>query len=252
MSYRLFFAVLLCVAMLVPLAGADEVAEQGRALFAANKDAVIMVHAVISMSRGGEERENPSWANGTIIDPSGLTVISLGSIDPASIFRGMGGAGEVTSKVVSMYMRTVDGKEIPAEVVLRDNELDLAYVRPIKAPEAPLPFVDPANMGTPELLDTVAVIAQLGEVARHAHTILLTRIESVVTKPRTYYVPGEDRSRAIISAPAFTMEGKFVGMGAMRTIKKGSPGGMSDNALVVLVPAEEIVEGMKQAPPVAE
>jgi len=241
----------LCIAIAVcgPFAGADEVAEKGRAVFEAKKDAVVTVRAVVSILSGEREKENHAWANGTVIDPGGLTVLSLSFIDPVSVYRSMSeGAPEMTAKVVSLHILLPSGDELPGEVVLRDEELDLVYVRPIAPPAQPMPCVSLEPMGHPQLLDEVAVISQLGEVVRRTHTILLTRVEGLVEKPRTYYIPGEDRGRAVISSPAFTLDGAFVGMGAMRAIKQGAQGGAGDNYLVVIVSAQDIKEGMAQVP----
>lgn len=239
----------MAAAVLGPLAASDEVAEKGRAVFESKKDAVVTVRAVVSLSSGEREKENHAWANGTVLDPGGLTVLSLSFIDPVSVYRTMSeGAPEMTAKVVSLHILLPNGDELPGEVVLRDEELDLVYVRPITPPAQPMPCISLEPIGHPQLLDEVAVISQLGEVVRRTHTVLLTRVEGLVEKPRTYYIPGEDRGRAVISSPAFTLDGAFVGMGAMRAIKQGAQGGAGDNYLVVIVSAQDIKEGMAQVP----
>ena len=65
-------------------------------------------------------------------------------------------------------------------------------------------------------------------------------------------VLGEHRAAALMCAPAFTLDGKFVGIGAMRAIKAQGDVGMGDNMLVVIVPARDIQEGMAQVPAFGE
>src|SRR5690606_18667096 len=124
-----------------------------------------------------------------------------------------------TSQVVSLTLLASGNREIPCEVVVRDRDLDLAMVRPLSPPETPMPFVDITKVGEPQMLDQVLVLAQLGEVARRAHTAMVDRVETIVERPRKYYVLGEHRANTVISAPVFTLDGGFVGMGVMRAIR---------------------------------
>ncbi len=234
-------------------AWADEAAEQGRAVLAGNKDAVITVRIVTSMSVGGQQRESESEATGTVIDSSGLAVLSLSAVDPSIMlerFREMG--QEMTSKIADLKMVLGDGSEVPAEIVLRDRDLDLAFLRPTEPRAAPMAHVNLDNAGAPQLLDQLAILAQLGQVARRTHSVFLERIEAIIDKPRTFYVPGSHRARDVWCSPAFTLEGKFVGIGVMRTIKTRAGGGGMGDSLIVLVPAEDIREASKQVPPVGQ
>ncbi len=245
--------VLLLGLLLFPLvAGADELAEKGRTVFDKNKAAVVTVEAVISMSFGGEEGEQPAFANGAVIDPMGLTVVSLALLDPVSMADSMGELpGEVTSKVVSLKIIGGNGTEIDAEVVLRDKDFGLAFVRPVEKPKESLPFIDLGAAGKPQVLDMVVVITQLSQVARRAHSVFLERVETVVEKPRTYYVLGQHRMEDVLSSPVFTLDGKVVGFGAMRVVKgKQSGGSQRDNMLVTVVAAADIKDAATHVPPI--
>lgn len=59
---------------------------------------------------------------------------------------------------------------------------------------------------------------------------------------------GEHRANAVLSTPVFTLDGQFIGIGAMRAIRSSSGGGMGDNVVVVIVPAKEIKDGISQVP----
>ena len=236
---------------------ADETAEKARAVLEANRDAVITIQAVIGMSFGGNENETEQESNATVIDPTGLSVLALTAVDPSAMFANMGEmASEMVTKVNSLKMLIPDGadvKEVEAEIVLRDKDLDLAYVRPKEKPAEEMAYVDLAKSGAPQLLDEVVVIGQLGKVARRAHTAFVERIEAVVEKPRTFYIPGEHRARAIMCSPVFTMDGEVVGVGVMRAIMAGGGGGgMGDNMMVIIVPAEDIADQVQQVPAFGE
>ena len=77
--------------------------------------------------------------------PSGLTVVSLFTTDPTSPSRKMMGMDleemgfKIETEIKRADILAADGNEIPAEVVLRDKDLDLAFLRPKQKPEKPLP-----------------------------------------------------------------------------------------------------------------
>ncbi len=239
--------------MAASVASADDIAEKGRNVFEMHKNAVVTVQAVIGMSFGGETRDRETWANGAIIDPSGLTVVSLNFLDPLSLFDSMDSQrGEMSSKVVSVRILLPDAQELPAVVALRDKDLDLAFLRPTNPPDSPMPHISLDNSAVPELLETVAVITQLGEVARRAHCVLVDRIEAIVERPRSYYIMGSHRSRDVLSSPVFTLDGRFVGFGAMRAIRTARSRDFGDNVLVVVVPPEDLREAVKQLPETPE
>jgi hypothetical protein len=237
-----------CVGAMPALA--DETADLGRQVLEANKQAVVTVLMVTSMSFGGEDNERESEATGTIIAPDGLTVLALSALDPAAIFAQMGeDMQEVVSKVKDVKILMHDGTEMAAEVVLRHQDQDLVFIRPTVAPEAPLAHVDITKAGHPQILDEVAALMQLGKVARRAPAILVARIEAVVERPRLFYVTGEHRQQAISCSPVFTLDGGFVGMGAMRAIRDSGGPSRGSNLMVVIVPAADIQEAMSQVPP---
>jgi len=225
---------------------ADQTAEKGREVFNGNHLSVVTVRATLSISMGGEEQENATQFTATVIEPSGLAVLSLTMVDPSAMFAPEG-SGDFRCKVVAMKMILPDGSELPAEVVLRDQELDLAFIRPTAKPEKPMPCVNMNNTDRPELLDQLVIILQLGKVARRAHSVCVARVETVVEKPRRFYTVGVDRSMDLLCSPAFTLDGKFVGIGVMRSVES-SEDDFEENSIVIIVPAEDIREAVKQVP----
>src|SRR5690554_5206925 len=121
---------LACIFMLIlafPLTAAgelDAVGQQGQAVLDMHRDAVVTMTMVIGLSFGGDEMEEETEANATVIDPSGLAVLALSAVDPTSLFEAMGGdVGQVLSRIKDIKMILGDGSEISAEVVLRDRDL---------------------------------------------------------------------------------------------------------------------------------
>ncbi|MGI6460571.1 MAG: S1 family peptidase [Candidatus Hydrogenedentales bacterium] len=263
----------LCIALLwlgsgADTAHADTLADTAREVVDANKQAVVTIKLVVenrySMEgRGSQSEESTSEITGTVIDPSGLTVVSLFTTDPSSASRNMMGMGleemgvKIETEIKRADILAVDGKEIPAEVVLRDKDLDLAFLRPKQLPENPFAPLELAQAGAVKLLEPIVVINRLGRVANRTHGAVLDRIEAVVEKPRTFYVPmGGALNAGSLGAPVFTLEGEVVGILVLRTIRSSGSdmmrmmgmGGGSDNALMILLPASDVLEAAAQAP----
>src|SRR5262245_66359901 len=73
---------------------ADELADKGRQIFKKNQHAVVTVQAVIkvrmSMSgMGGDASEFKQDVTGTVLDPSGLTVLALSACDPGDMMQSL-------------------------------------------------------------------------------------------------------------------------------------------------------------------
>ena len=251
-------------------AQADDAAKSGREILAKCQNAVVTVKLAIkqNVSMGGRDSktESKTETTGTVIDPSGLTVVSLMTTDPGSAMKDAyaralaARGGDVSqlkfeSELSDVKIVLADGTEIAADVVLRDKDLDLAYLRPSDKPAKPLPFVDLARDTKPQMLDEVIVVNRLSKVANRAPAISVGRIEAVVDKPRTFYVLGEAMWGYALGAPVFSLDGKLIGILFLRTAKTQtdqSNGFMFSNLsqwgmMPVVLPASDIVDGVKQA-----
>ena len=100
-SVLMMLALLPC---LVLVGRADEVSAEGRAIFKKYQHAVVTVQLVLkskfSMSgRGGEANESRQDVTGTVVDPSGLAVLSLSATDPAQMLQSMFSSSDEDSKL---------------------------------------------------------------------------------------------------------------------------------------------------------
>lgn len=247
-------AILACV-VCVGLASAafaqsSEERAAARSVVAKRSDAVIVVLATVKLriNVGGREQASDQAAqmNGTILDATGLTVFSLQQIQPDEVMTRMysrqmppgGGKIEVTSEPSDIKMHLADGRELPAKLVLRDTDLDLAFIRPSEPLSAPLPFID-APSGKPSLLDTLTLVRRTNEASGWIAGASFANVELVIDKPRTYY------QVAIIGggntgSPLFDMTGRFVGVLLMRDTGTRS-------TVQAILPADDIREVAKQA-----
>jgi len=241
------------LALAVP-ARADELAEKGRDIFKKNQHAVVTVQAVLKMSRAGRSSENRQELTGTVVDPSGLTVLALSACDPSEMYQRMT-AGEssqdkLETEVTDIKILLADGAELPAEMVLRDKDLDLAFIRPKAKPATPMAAVDLAKSAPAQLLDQVITLNRLNSAAGRAYSASVERISAVIQKPRTFYIPDSTATATTLGSPAFALDGNVVGVMVMRAVtsKGGGGRGMRDNMTSIILPAEDILKAAKQAP----
>ena len=179
------------------------------------QNAIVNVRVVLKMrvSVGGREMQSMDESVetvGTVIDPSGLTVLSLGALNPGAMMNKMMGGGgsgqermEFGSEPSDVKLRLPDGKELPARIVLRDEDLDLAFLRPTTKPDKPLVAINLADEGRPSMLDPVVVLSRLGRVGGWTPAASLQTIGAIIERPRTFYVI-ETGSASSVGTPAFT------------------------------------------------
>jgi hypothetical protein len=249
---------------------ADEIADKGRAILSKNQHAVVTVQLVLKSKfslpgMGGQSTESRTDVTGTIIDPSGLAVLSLSATDPGQVIQNiMAGMSEEEAKfkmeteLSDVKILLEDGTEIAAEVVLRDKDLDLAFIRPKAKLAAPCSAVDLSMGGKAEVLDQVIALNRLGNAAGRAYSASVERISAVVQRPRLFYVPDSSMTTTTLGSPAFTLDGKPLGIFVMRSLKgKGGGGimgmfsGQQENATTIIVTADSVAKVAKQAPEAA-
>jgi len=241
-----------CVFALTAVSFADE-ASAGRDIVAKYGSAVVKVQLVMKLSFSfmgeGDSDEQKIEINGTVVDPSGLTAVSLSNTDPSDMVREIYGDSDdmqIKSEVTDVKIRLADGKEIPAKVVLRDKDLDLAFIRPITKPAESLPYVDLKNNCKLDLLDQMVVLTRLGKIANRTVAASISRIQAIVEKPRKFYTVNSYE----LGSPAFSVDGKAVGILLLRIMPgmgRSSTSGDSP-VLPVIVPAEDIATVAAQVP----
>jgi S1-C subfamily serine protease len=227
------------------------------------QDAIVNVRVSLKvrMSVGGREvqsMDDTVEAVATVIDPSGLTVMSLSSLDPGAMMSRIIGASQqgddkmsIASEPTDVRIRLADGKEIPATIVLRDQDLDLAFIRPTTKPAAPLTAIDLADGGTPTVLEELVVLGRLGRVGSWVPSAILYSVAAIMQRPRTFFVLNGPAGTGM---PAFQANGKVVGL---MTIRQVDPGRMSmfgmmggtegAGVIPVVLPAADVLEIAKQA-----
>jgi hypothetical protein len=239
-AFRPLFAALLIASPLLParlaaLPAAE--AEAGRTIVRRFADTVVEVElvVVVRVSVGDKvqpPREIKREINGTVISASGLTVVSLGSTDPMGSMRLPPNVKMEEPEYKEVKLRLADNTEIPARIVLKDEDLDVAFIAPEPAvPDRPFAFVDLATPATAELLGTYFDLSRAQKNLQRTPAIRVVESIGLVEKPRqlvllSAYSPG---------CPVFDAAGRILGI-AVRHISEGRETGM------ILLPAASIAE----------
>ena len=234
----------------------DSLVTQTKKVFADRQESVIWISAVAKVSLQAEgskeavnipDREQKNESLGTLIDPSGLVVTALSTIDPTREYNGREvrtreGTVKIEASVVLKEVRIImpDGTEIPAEVVMRDADLDLAFIR-IKsgAKEAKgveFKAIDLKNATTVNVADDVVTISRMDEVLNRAPSAAHGQVTSVTKKPREFL----RATGANLGCPTFAMDGRLVGIAISRSVRGKS-------TQTVLIPAADVLEIAQQA-----
>jgi S1-C subfamily serine protease len=240
----------LLLGLSIAVSGADELAVKAREILKKNQHAVVTVQVVIkATASGGRANENKQEITGTVVDPSGLTVLALSACDPAEMYRRLSDDYKVETEVSDIKILLEDGTELAAELVLRDKDLDLAFIRPKARPASPMTAVDLTQTGAVQVFDPVVSLNRLNKATGRAYAASAERISAVIQKPRTFYIPDSGMSSTTLGSPAFLPDGKILGVFVMRAV--GGGGGTANvrqNLTSIILPADDILKAAKQAP----
>jgi hypothetical protein len=116
--------------------------------------------------------------------------------------------------------------------------------------------LDLTKAGKADILDPVISITRLGSAAGRAYSVSVERISAIVSRPRMFYVPENTATTTTMGAPAFTLDGKLLGLFVIRSLKSKDSSGMmgafggvqAENMTGIILPAQEILKAAKQVP----
>jgi hypothetical protein len=252
----LTLCVVLCLAAgaLAVRADDQQLVKTARKTLQTYDKAIITLSAVIKIEIKGSEssgQEQRTHCLATIIDPSGLAVAPLTNLAPSMHFSRGGRSFDLSCQVQEVKYRLTDGTEVPARLVLKDEDLDLAFLAPLKPLEktnqAKTAFV-PLSESTsqPEMLDSTILVSRTGEDLNYIPTLVLGRILSLVSTPRTCYIS----SSGGLGVPVFNHQGKLLGMICRCVKAEGSDGTTTARSGVLsqlILPVADILRLVPQA-----
>ena len=233
-----------------PLSAASPTeAEAGRAIVQRYADAIVGVELVVTVKIKMGDREQPPQerrieVNGTVISPDGLTVTSLAAVDPQVSFDairaqqgGARGMELVGAEFKEVKLRLADGKEVPARFVLKDADLDLAFMAPETAePDRKYPHVNLADAAEGVVLGRYFFVSRAAKTLQRVPLVRATDMVGLVEKPRRLFLIADQS----LASPVFDQQGRVLGI-LLQHFASGRPSG------VVALPAADIADMAKQA-----
>ena len=231
------------------MAAADSGPATAQALVKRYADAIVGVELVVTVKLKMGERELPPReqrveVNGTVISAGGLTVTSLAAVDPQVQFDAMRaaaggtrGAELVGSDFKEVKLRLADGREVPAKFVLKDADLDLAFMAPETAePGREYPYVRLEDGQEAALLGRFYYVGRASKSLQRVPLVRASEVMGVVEKPRRFYLMSENMP----GTPMFDPEGRVLGI-SLQFFANGRPSG------TVVRPAGDIADIARQA-----
>jgi S1-C subfamily serine protease len=242
---------LLAAAFCLPAQAASEAdAVVGRELVKRYADAIVGVELVVTVKvRAGSTERAPQEqrieVNGSVISSSGLTVTSLAAVDPQASYdaaRSAGGRGAelVGVEYKEVKLRLADGKEVPARFVLKDADLDLAFMAPEVVGDAAKPefksYLKLEDSAEGALLSNFFNLAREQKALQRLPIIRSAEVMGIIEKPRRFYL----LSTQATGTPVFDAKGKLLGISVVNFASGRATG-------LVVLPAADIAEIAKQA-----
>ncbi|TAE92145.1 MAG: hypothetical protein EAZ81_03775 [Verrucomicrobia bacterium] len=247
------FIISLLAASLLPLAAASgPLKDQALALAKTHQDSTLFISAVVSIevtagSNPTQKEERKVEVLGTVLSAEGLIVTPLSTLDLASNMDGRTvntPQGPITlqakADIKEVKIIMPDGSEVAAKVVLKDADLDLAFIKPEKS-AAPFVAIDAKNSAPMSLLDDIIILGRMGKDLNREPMLMTGEIVSVIKKPRLF---GKMTANAT-GMPVFNAEGKFLGIGINRLSSKTATE-MNLTGNTVLLPAPDLLESASQ------
>jgi hypothetical protein len=245
-------------------APAGDLAEQARGILNEAKSSIITVTALSKLDMsgsglpvqiGGLGEAQETGCPGLVLDEAGLTVVSYTALNPMeqmskSIQIRMGdddgSSIKMKSELSRIRMRLDDGSEVPARVVLKDKELDLAFLVPDPKEGDKKPAFKPVKLSadvSARELDEIVAVTRHGEQFGSQPVVELGRITSVIAKPRPMYDLSVHRP---MGTAIFLPGGQCLGL----VVAMGQEGGGLINIggmEMLVLPASDIVKAADKA-----
>ena len=190
--------------------------EDYETLLSEKAPALVTVKFVLKMGGGGfmGEQEQETEIPGVMIDSSGLVLCSNNLLVGFSSLMGrmMGGGGGVTATPTDIKVMIGDDPEgMEAELIARDTELDLAWIKIIDPGDTTFAFVDFSKGVEPRIGDPLVCVRRMSKYFARSAVIAEGRLGGRTSKPRDLFLPMGDL-RTGLGLPVYTASGRVVGI----------------------------------------
>lgn len=243
---RLAFSLVAALTVASVRAADTQAEATARILHKRYADAVVVVRVTVAVTvtpgdQPAQSSDRTFEQTGTVVSADGRVLLAASSVDPAVVMDGrtvntpMGAMKlSAVSQVKEAFIVLADGTEVPAKVLLKDRDLNLALVAPVAPGTETFVPVDTSVSEMVEPVDEVVVLGRMDKSFDRCPKVEIDSVAAVVTKPR----PLISIHVNVTGCPVFSASGKFVGItsGKVEDPSGRDSGGMEP----VVVPAETV------------
>lgn len=269
-SYNACFSIAACFLVLCAGTYPTRAAEtdEFKKLLEEKSRSLVTVKFVLKVQMGGMmggmgDEESESEATGVLIDPKGIVLCANSQLEgfTGQMRRMMGDmGGSITATPTDLKVLIGDDTEgREAELMARDTELDLAWVR-IKEPgDEPLPHIDLNKAAEkPQIGQRIFTVRRMGKYFGRSIVIADGQIGGITTKPRELYVPSNE-AMAALGLPVYTPDGQVIGV-LITQVPEADDSGMSNPMMMMsslssmqdmmaglILPAKDVAKATERA-----
>lgn len=221
---------------------------------------LVTLKYVLKVDMGGmQEQEMDSEVTGVMIDPHGLVICSNTRLNgiPANVQRMMRARGvEMSATPIDIKVLVGDDVEgLDADLVARDTELDLAWIRVADPGTVAFEHVDFKQGAEPAVGEPVVALRRLDRYFGRTAVLTEGRIGGITTKPRRLYVATGDE-RMALGGPIFSLGGHPIGLMVSQTPDEGDAGmadlmsimsGTQEGMSGMILPAADVEKATRRA-----
>lgn len=218
-------------------------------LLADRSPCLVTVKFVMKIEPGSQEQE--AEISAVVIDPKGLLLCSntqTGGFPPLIQAR-MNGMTATPTNIKVLAGDDTEG--VPAKLLARDSEMDLAWIQVDESAGKTFTAVDFTKSVVPGVGDSLLTVSRLGKFFDRAPIIQTTRLGGSTKKPRKLYIPADQAIANDLGMPVFSTDGTIVGFTALQLPEaddvEGGGMGAREYMSAVILPAEDVVKATKRA-----
>lgn len=205
------------------------------ALLAEKSPAIVTVKCVLKMKSRSGESESERETAAVVIGPDGLLLCSDSRL----------GGGTATPTDIKVLIGD-DTEGLDAQVIARDSELDLTWMRISALGERQLAFISVKQPVDAEVGQPIYAVSRLGAQFGRAAVVRRARIGGITAKPRRLLIP--TGGGGSLGLPVFNAAGEVVGVTVRQVRDTGESQGIrAVSGAPLILPGDEVRKATARA-----
>ena len=236
---------IVCLAGLLALLVAPALAQPEadyEKLLADKSPAIVTVKFLMKMKSSWGDHEAEQEVPGVIIGKDGLIMCANSHFGGGAWMRN---SGVTVIPADFKVLIGADTEGVEADLLARDTDLDLAWLKLKNTPAEPLTVIELSKAATPTIGERMYCISRLGKYFDRIAVVAEMRVGGSTTKPRQLIVPSG--GSGAVGLPVYAAAGQIVGVSITQVPEddESSPGGQGGGVLIL--PADKVQKATERA-----